>query len=73
MSCLYRGSQWAAWWVLQMWVLQVVSTNQSVSIAAAAALQEILASKDADHSARWLAAVHFKNSCSKYWRSRLPG
>jgi hypothetical protein len=37
------------------------------------ALQEILASKDADHSARWLAAVHFKNSCNKYWRSRLPG
>ncbi|KAL4857594.1 Importin-11 [Chlorella vulgaris] len=36
-------------------------------------LAEILASKDADHSARWLAAVHFKNSCSKYWRSRLPG
>jgi len=35
--------------------------------------QEILASKDADHSARWLAAVHFKNSCNKYWRSRLPG
>lgn len=35
--------------------------------------QEILASKDADHSARWLAAVHLKNSCNKYWRSRLPG
>lgn len=35
--------------------------------------QEIIASKDADHSARWLAAVHFKNSISKYWRSRLPG
>lgn len=35
--------------------------------------QEILASKEADHSARWLAAVHFKNSCNKYWRSRLPG
>ena len=29
--------------------------------------------KDADHSARWLAAVHFKNSVSKYWRSRAPG
>jgi hypothetical protein len=36
-------------------------------------LAEILASKDADHSARWLAAVHLKNSCNKYWRSRLPG
>ena len=29
--------------------------------------------KDADHSARWLAAVHFKNSISKFWRSRAPG
>lgn len=36
-------------------------------------LQEILTSKEADHSARWLAAVHFKNSCNKYWRSRLTG
>ena len=36
-------------------------------------LQEILASKDAERSAHWLAAVHFKNSCNKYWRSRLPG
>lgn len=35
--------------------------------------QEILSSKDADHSVRWLAAVHFKNSCNKYWRARLPG
>lgn len=45
----------------------------AITAAAVRALQEILASKDADHSARWLAAVHFKNSCNKYWRSRLPG
>lgn len=36
-------------------------------------LAEILASSDADHSARWLAAVPFKNCCNKYWRARLPG
>lgn len=37
------------------------------------ALQELISSKDADHSARWLAAVQLKNSVNKYWRSRLPG
>ncbi len=36
-------------------------------------LQEIILSKEADHSARWLAAVHFKNSINKFWRSRAPG
>jgi hypothetical protein len=35
--------------------------------------QEIIPSKEADHSARWLAAVHFKNSVNKYWRSRVTG
>ena len=32
--------------------------------------QEIVANKAAEHSARWLAVVHLKNSISKYWRVR---
>ncbi|KAK9830439.1 hypothetical protein WJX72_011753 [[Myrmecia] bisecta] len=35
-------------------------------------LAEIIASKEAEHSARWLAVVHFKNSVTRYWRPR-PG
>ncbi|KAK9787255.1 hypothetical protein WJX73_002919 [Symbiochloris irregularis] len=34
-------------------------------------LAEILSSKEADHSARWLAAVHFKNTSVKTWKPRL--
>lgn len=34
-------------------------------------LQEIVGTKAADHSARWLAAVQLKNSITKYWRPRL--
>ena len=33
-------------------------------------LQEILKSKQADHSVRWLAAVQFKNTIAKRWRPR---
>lgn len=33
-------------------------------------LQEILKSKQADHSVRWLAAVQFKNTAAKRWRPR---
>jgi hypothetical protein len=32
--------------------------------------QEIVANKEADHSARWLAVVFLKNSIGKYWRAR---
>jgi hypothetical protein len=36
--------------------------------------QEIVSSREADHSARWLAAVDLKNCVNKFWRpSRLPG
>jgi hypothetical protein len=35
--------------------------------------QEVVSSREAEHSARWLAVVHLKNSVTKYWRSRLPG
>lgn len=35
-----------------------------------ARLQEILRSKQADHSVRWLAAVQFKNTISKRWRPK---
>lgn len=34
--------------------------------------QEIIGSKDVDHSARWLATIHFKNSINRHWRLR-PG
>lgn len=34
-------------------------------------LAEILSNRDAEHSARWLAAVHFKNSLTRNWRPRL--
>ncbi|WIA20395.1 hypothetical protein OEZ85_004815 [Tetradesmus obliquus] len=33
-------------------------------------LAAVIGSKDADHSARWLAAVQLKNSVNKYWRPR---
>lgn len=33
-------------------------------------LQEILRSKQADHSVRWLAAVQFKNTIAKRWRPK---
>jgi hypothetical protein len=33
-------------------------------------LQEIIANKDNDHSARWLASVQFKNSITRHWRGR---
>jgi hypothetical protein len=37
-------------------------------------LTEIIDRQEADHSVRWLAAVHLKNSINKYWRSRsTPG
>ncbi|CAL8468538.1 g8078 [Coccomyxa elongata] len=35
-------------------------------------LAEIIGSKDVDHSARWLATIHFKNSINRHWRLR-PG
>jgi hypothetical protein len=34
--------------------------------------QEIIASKNVDHSVRWLATIHFKNSIARHWRLR-PG
>jgi len=37
-------------------------------------LTEIINRQEADHSVRWLAAVHLKNSINKYWRFRsTPG
>lgn len=36
-------------------------------------MQEIVTTPGVDPSARWLAAVHFKNTVSKAWRPRLPG
>lgn len=37
-------------------------------------LAEIINRQEADHSVRWLAAVHLKNSINKYWRYRsTPG
>ncbi|KAL3137935.1 hypothetical protein ABBQ38_005182 [Trebouxia sp. C0009 RCD-2024] len=35
-----------------------------------ACLAEILKSKQADHSVRWLAAVQFKNTIAKRWRPK---
>lgn len=34
--------------------------------------QEIIASKNVEHSVRWLATIHFKNSIARHWRLR-PG
>jgi hypothetical protein len=33
-------------------------------------LQAVIGNQEADHSARWLAAVQLKNSVNKYWRPR---
>ena len=33
--------------------------------------QEIVGNKENDHSARWLASVHFKNTVTRAWRGRL--
>jgi hypothetical protein len=32
--------------------------------------QEIIRNKQADHSARWLAGIHFKNTIGKHWKTR---
>jgi hypothetical protein len=33
-------------------------------------VQAVIGNQDADHSARWLAAVQLKNSVNNYWRPR---
>lgn len=33
-------------------------------------VQEIVGNKEHDHSARWLASVHLKNSVSRNWKGR---
>ena len=35
-------------------------------------IQEIIQNKQADHSARWLAGIYFKNKITKSWKGR-PG
>ena len=38
-----------------------------------AILQEVITSKEADQSPRWLAAVQLKNSVIKHWRPQSGG
>lgn len=38
-----------------------------------AVLQEVITSKEADQSPRWLAAVQLKNSIIKHWRPQSGG
>ena len=51
----------------------LLCTSPAVAVSCLHAVQEVITSKEADQSPRWLAAVQLKNSVIKHWRPQSGG